>query len=587
MTPRLSRLPTAARTLDPSRFRRLAFAILTVGLGTTSACNPAPPPPSSSPISQPAAQTLRPEAPWFEEVGLAAGITFRHVSGANGQRCWLPEIVCGGVGVLDYDADGWLDLYFVQSGEIATGSGAGGNRLYRNQGDGTFVDVTELAGVGDTGYGMGVACADYDQDGDVDLYVTNVGPNTLYRNNGDGTFSDVSVEAGAADPSFGASAAFVDIDGDRDLDLMVANYVAWSKSVELQCYSPQGPPDYCQPNNYRLPAPDTLLRNNGNGTFSDVSREVGLRAVFGNGLGLGCGDFNGDGRMDIFVANDSMANQLWLQTDQGTFVDESQYAGVALNMHGDAEAGMGVASIDLDHDGDLDLFMTHLRNESNTFYRNDGKFFEDQSDAMGFTTASWSSTGFGLGFADFDHDGNLDLYVANGDVLAPSTVAPDGDPYAQPNQLLRFVPGVGFREVLPSGGVAPSAALTSRGLALGDLDRDGDIDVVIANRDERPHVLRNLAGSRGNWVKFDVRDRDGRHAYHARVMLQTPGVAVAWRTVDTAYSYCSSSAAEVHFGLAKATVVESVTVVWPTGARETFGPFAANQTHTLREGTGR
>ncbi|MGE3163418.1 MAG: CRTAC1 family protein [Planctomycetota bacterium] len=574
----------------PSRRWRgpgFVMGLLVVGTLAGLGCSPATPTATAPGSTAAAVGEPKPEAPWFEEVGVAAGLDFEHMSGADGKRCWLPEIVCGGVGIFDYDGDGWLDIYFVQGGSIAHGPGTEGNRLYRNQGDGTFVDVTRTAGVGDTSYGMGCACGDYDNDGDVDLYVTNVGPNVLYRNNGDGTFTDVSLASRTADPGFGSSAAFVDFDADQDLDLMIANYVDWSKSVELQCYSPQGVPDYCQPNNYQLPAPDSLYRNNGDGTFTLVSREVGLRAAFGNGLGVGCGDYNGDGRMDIFVANDSMANQLWIQQQDGTFVDESLYTGVALNHSGDAEAGMGVATVDLDHDGDLDLFMTHLRGESNTFYRNDGETFQDCSDEFGFTAPSWNYTGFGLGFADFDHDGHLDSYVANGDVLAPSSAKVGADPYAQVNQLLRFVPGTGFRPVLPAGGTAEPLAFTSRGLALGDLDRDGDLDAVIVNRDERPHLLRNIAGSRGHWVQFDVRDARGCQAYHARLQLKRANAPPITRTVDPSFSYCSSSDPTVHFGLGSTTTVESVVVTWPDGKPETFGPFPADQRHTLRKGQGR
>lgn len=533
-----------------------------------------------------ASSGLAPEAPWFREVAKESGLDFVHTSGFDGESFWLPEIVSGGVGVFDYDADGWLDIYLVQSNELTTGKASGGgNRLYRNQGNGSFTDVTSSTGVGDESYGMGCACGDYDGDGDVDLYVTNVGPNVLYRNNGDGTFTDVSQASGANDPGFGASAAFCDYDRDGDLDLFVVNYVAWTKSVENACYGPQGVPDYCQPNNYQLPAPDTLYRNNGDGTFTDVSKAAGLRAAFGNGLGIACGDFNEDLRMDFFVANDSNANQIWIQNEAGTFENESMLMGVGLNLHGDAEAGMGAAAIDIDHDGDLDLFMTHLRAESNTLYRNDGTQFEDNSDVLGFTAASWNNTGFGLGFSDFDHDGNLDLYVANGDVCRPGN-APSPDPYMQPNQLLRFVPGKGFKEVLPRGSTTPELVHTSRGAAFGDLDNDGDTDIVVSNRDGAPYLLRNEVGSRGNWIKFRVKDRNGREALYARVGLKL-GDTSAWRTADRSYSYCSSSDPRVHFGLADASRVETVTVRWNDGSRETFGPFEAGKVHELMAGKGR
>ena len=293
---------------------------------------------------------------WFEEVAADAGLDFIHVRALETQF-WFPEIMGGGAAWLDYDDDGDLDLYLVQGGQLERGGPAvPGNRLYRNRGDGTFDDVTEQAGVGDRGYGMGCACGDYDNDGDVDLYVTNVGPNVLYRNNGDGTFTDVTAQAGVGDPGWGTSCAFVDYDADGYLDLYVVNYLVWSADRELECLSGNGQRDYCMPNSYDTPAPDTLYRNNGRGGFEDVSVSAGIRAALGNGLGVTYGDFNRDGHLDIYVANDGMLNQLWVNTGDGRFTDQALIAGCALNMHGISEAGMGVSVVDVENDGDLDFF---------------------------------------------------------------------------------------------------------------------------------------------------------------------------------------------------------------------------------------
>lgn len=568
-----SNLEVPARRSRAKRLGALLALVFLVG------CQPGAPA-GPGPSAQQAATPLG--TPWFEEGATAAGLTFRHRSGHDGKTYLLPEIVAGGVCLFDHDGDGHLDIYLVQSGSLHAGAARVGNVLYRNNGDRTFTDVTVQAGVGDTGYGMGCACADYDGDGNIDLYVTNAGPNVLYRNRGDGTFEDVSAASGTEAPRLSASAAFVDFDQDGHLDLFVTNYVEWSKTVELDCYSTDGKLDYCHPNNYRLPAPDILLKNRGDGTFVDVSEAAGLRAAFGNGMGIACADFDDDGRLDFYVANDSTANQLWIQSADGTFQDRALLAGVAFNQHGIAEAGMGVAAVDIDEDGRLDIFVTHLRNQSNTLYRNLGNgMFEDRSDAWGLTTASWPFTSFGLGFADFDHDGRLDLYIANGDVLRGEIHGSTADPYAFPNQVMRGSEGR-FEEVFPRGGTEAPLVATSRGAAFGDLDGDGDVDAVVVNRDGPAHLLWNRIGQDRSWVRFQVLDRRGRSALHARVAV-TGSFGTRWRTVDNSYSYCSSNEPTVHVGLGDATEVERVLVLWPDGTRQSYGPLPANAVHELRQ----
>lgn len=524
--------------------------------------------------------------PWFDEVADLAGVDFTHVIAIT-QRYYFPEIMAGGVCLLDYDNDGFLDIYFVQGGDlVASTPNRPGNRMYRNKRDGTFENATDSTGTGDNGYGMGCTCGDYDADGDVDLYVTNVGPNVLYRNNGDGTFTDVTESAGVGDPGWGTSAAFGDYDGDGHLDLFVVNYLDWSPAREIDCLSEHDHREYCSPLNYKAPSSDTLYHNRGDGTFRDVTEPAGLRQAYGTGLGITYGDFNGDDRLDYYVANDAMANYLWINGGDQTFTDEAVLAGCALNRVGVAEAGMGVAAVDVNHDGLLDLFISHLRLETNSLYLNRGTWYDEATTVMGLGAPSIGFTGFGLGFADFDHDGNLDLYVANGRV---NYFEPFFDPksvYAEPNHLFKGLSDGRFEEVSPRGGTRELLVKSSRGAAFGDLDNDGDIDVVVANNGAKPHLLRNVAGGRGNWIMFRILNRQGQHALGAAVRVQI-GSKQQWRQVQRAYSYCSSSDPRVHFGLGAALRVDEVLVRWPNGTREVFGPFPARASHECREGNGR
>jgi hypothetical protein len=524
-------------------------------------------------------------SPWFTEVAVASGLDFRHESGFAGPYL-MPEIMAGGVGLLDYDGDGDLDVYCVQAGALdpAPGVTPPGNRLYRNRGDGTFEDVTGPAGVGDRGYGMGCACADYDGDGDVDLYVTNVGPNVLYRNEGDGTFTDVTSAAGTGDDGWGTSAAFLDHDDDGHLDLFVTNYIRWSIDNEIGCQTRGGLPDYCTPKSYQAPAPDTLYRNRGDGTFEDVTEAAGLLDAFGNGLGVTWGDFDGTGGPDLYVANDGVPNQLWINQGGGRFRDEAMLRGCAVNGEGMAEAGMGVAAVDLAVDGWPDLFLSHLSGESNTLYVNRGGMFEDRSALEGLGAPSRPRTGFGLGFADLDHDGNLDVFVANGRVTIGAVDLDPDDPYAEPNLLYRGTADGRFEPVAPDGGTAPVLVATSRAAAFGDLDGDGDIDAVVINRDGPAHLLRNERGGDGAWIMFRVLDQDGRTALGAVVTVDDD--APQTRRVETAYSYCASNDSRVHFGLGTRSDARPVRVTWPDGAVERFGPLDPGAVHELRRGRG-
>jgi hypothetical protein len=524
---------------------------------------------------------------WFVESAAELGIDFEHVS-AFEQRFDFPEIMGGGAALFDRDGDGDLDLYLVQSGDLRAPEGERPpNRLFENRGGGAgFVDVTEASGAGDRGYGMGCAVGDYDADGDLDLYVLNVGPNVLLRND-DGRFTDVTAQAGVGHAGWGSSAAFLDYDGDGALDLFVVNYLRWSTKTERECRFPKEFRDYCNPNSYDAPAQDVLYRGLGDGRFEDATEAAGLAGTLANGLGVACGDFDGDGTLDVYVANDMNANQLWLNRGDGSFRDGALLSGCALSGTGFAESGMGVQSVDLDGDGRLDLFLSHLRRQSNTLYRNGGAgLFDDVTARAGLSASSLPFTGFGLGAHDFDRDGQLDLFVANGEVTVPETGIGEGDPYVQANLLYRGLGGTTFEEVSPRGGTAPELLATSRGAAFGDLDADGDVDVVVVNRDLAVHVLVNRAGAGREWVAFDVRDRRGSTALGARVRVRAGEAFTAWRLVDPAYSYGSASDVRAHFGLGAHTEVE-VLVRWRDGSEQDFGRLAAGRVHELRQAKAR
>lgn len=522
------------------------------------------------------------EEAWFEDVTLVAGLHFQHVRNDT-TRYWLPEIMSGGAAWIDYDGDGDQDAYLVQAGSFHSESSSNpGNVLFENLGNGQFLNVTETSGVGDTGYGMGVAVGDYDDDGDEDLYVTNVGTNVLYRNRGDGTFENATLIAGVGHDGWGTSAAFVDYDADGDLDLFVVNYIRWSPEQEVECFAGNNQQDYCTPNAYEAPAPDTLFQNNGDGTFRDVSTSVGLGTAYGNGLGVAVADFDQDGRLDIYVANDGTPNQLWLQESAGLFRDRALLSGCAVNRLGMSEAGMGVAAVDLENDGDLDLFMTHLGNESNTFYKNHDGIFDDVTIVLGLGGPSINYTGFGVVFADYNHDGNMDIYIANGRVESTRPPLVDSIPFAEPNQLFQGSPTGQFSLVLPTN-TGSQLVENSRAVAQADYDGDGDMDLLIVNNGGQARLLSNLVGSRGNWIRFRVLTRHGGDALGARVEIETTAGA-QWRIVQRAYSYQSSNEAYVHFGLANAEKVDYVAVHWPDGHEQTFGSCKVRELHTLRRG---
>ncbi len=523
---------------------------------------------------------VTPEPAIFTDVTAASGVSFIHESGAAGEF-FLPEIMGGGAGFFDYDGDGLLDIYLVQSGHMGAPDDQLTNRLYHNNGDGTFTDVTNSANVGDTGYGMGCAAGDYDNDGDIDLYVTNLGANVLYMNNGDGTFTDITDRTAVNDPGWSTSAAFVDYDADGDLDLFVTNYVSWTDAptfTKRRCFAISGARDYCSPQAYAAPSFDRLYRNRlefGEARFEDVSAAAGVRAKPGTGLGVVCTDLNGDGFVDIYVANDQMPSFAWINDGQGHFSEQAVALGIAVDQLGKSQAGMGVASGDIDNDGDFDLWKVHLTRESHILYLNEGHFFDDVTMRWGLSAPTRRYTGFGTAMFDFDLDGLLDVFVANGRVQYVTGSNAVDDIYAEPNQLLRQAEPGRFEAVTGAAVAALQLAQNSRAAAFGDYDNDGDVDVLIANRDGAVRLLRNDAKRKGGYLVLGVLDRQGRDAYGA-VVKCVIGETVRSFEVRAAYSYCATNDPRVHVGLGSAPRVDQVEVHWPDGSIDTFGPFQAN-----------
>ena len=529
-----------------------------------------------------------------------------HFNGASGEF-YFPEIMAPGVGVLDYDNDGDLDVYFVQGqmlGAETTTSNAAlsppgsvrpAGRLYRNDlqvhADGTralrFTDVTTESGIEARGYGMGMATGDVDNDGLVDLYLTAFGRNQLFRNKGDGTFTDVSRPSGTDDDGWGVSASFVDYDRDGWLDLYVGNYLRYETETATECFSTTGGRDYCAPQVHR-PQPDRLYRNQGHGRFVDVTTTALVGRAVGAALGVVTADFNNDGWLDIYVANDGHENQLWMNQRDGTLINTGLLSGTALNADGETEASMGVDAGDFDNDGDEDLFMAHLTDQTNTLYVNDGTaLFEDQSARSGLGPPSFSYTGFGAGWFDFDNDGWLDVLVANGLVRDLDEGASDPFPYAQRNQLFRNLGTGRFEEVTAQAGEIFDVPAVGRGAAFGDIDNDGDVDVLVGNDNGPARLLLNQVGSRHHWLGYRLAGKQsGRDVLGARVEVVRDDGPTLWRRARADGSYASANDPRVHVGLGEAAGVSRVRVHWPNGAVEEWFNVSVDRWTTLTEGSG-
>ncbi len=556
--------------------------------------------------AQGAGSTDEVRAPLFEEIR-AAGLSFEHFNGMSGEL-YFPEMMGAGVALLDYDGDGDLDLYFVQGHMLGPGktladatfappAGVLTDRLFRNDTqrvDGEtvwrFTDVTESAGINAAGYGMGVATGDFDNDGDPDLYVTNFGANQLWRNEGEGSFVEVTSEAGVDDPRWSVSAVFVDYDADGWLDLYVGNYVDFDYDTHKPCKSTTSALDYCSPQVFES-EPDSLFRNLGDGRFEAVGAVSGVGSKPGASLGVVAADFDGDERVDLYVANDGMANFLWQNQGDGTFVDGAELAGAAVNMGGSAEASMGVSADDFDADGDLDLFMTHLNRETNTLYVNDGRgWFEDRTTSSGLGEASFAYTGFGTVWFDYNLDGWSDLFIANGAVtrIEEQVLADEPYPLKQANQLFRNIGGRSFVEVSNRGGDGIAALLVSRGAAAGDLDNDGDTDLVISNNSGPAQLLSNrLSETRQDhdraWLGVRLAGLEAL-SLNARVALLNEAVELRWQRVHTDGSYASASDPRRIFPLADPRA--SILVRWADGQEERFEGLVAGKYHTLERGQG-
>ena len=532
-------------------------------------------------------------SPLFTDVTAETGLDFHHRNGAEGALL-LPEVIGAGGALFDFDNDGDLDLFAVQGGPVpataaARSSSPPRSRLYRNDLEPAsrrirLTDVTERSGIIAAGYGMGAATGDIDNDGWIDLYVTNLGSNQMFRNNGDGTFTDVTASSGSDDPRWSTSATFFDYDRDGWLDLFVANYVDFNVSMKRECFSSGSARDYCNPAVYS-PAADRLLHNNRDGTFADVSVKAGVSRAAGRGLGVLAADINEDGWTDLYVANDGDANQLWInERGSGVFRDDALLAGVAVSRTGQAQGSMGIDLADIDRDGDEDLFVTNLDNEANTLYRNVGKgLFEDRTSEFGLFRLGF--TGFGTRFFDYDNDGWLDLVVVNGAVRHLAVQARRGDPYPlkQRNQLLRNDAGRRFVDVTAAAGAAFDRLDVARGASIGDLDNDGDSDLVVFNNSGAARVLRNEVGSRQHWLGVRVIDRR-RDGVQARVDLVRRAGAPLIRRVQTDGSYCSAGDPRVLFGLGTESSAPTVRVRWSGGEVEEFRDLAVDRYWTLEAG---
>ncbi|MFQ5527690.1 MAG: CRTAC1 family protein [Thermoanaerobaculia bacterium] len=504
----------------------------------------------------------------FLETAAETGLEFTHFNGMSGER-YFAEIAGSGAALFDYDNDGDLDVYFAQGSMLGAKSleealfppaAEPRDRLFRNdlRPDGEsgstmrFVDVTEASDIEAPGYGIGVAAGDIDNDGWTDLYVTNLGPNQMLRNNGNGTFSDVTASTGTGDRRWGISAAFLDYDGDGWLDLYVANYVEFRVALDKQCVSPTGSRDYCGPLAYTA-EPDRLYRNRGDGTFDDVTTKLGIDRELRSGLGVVTGDFNSDGWVDIYVANDQMPNILWMNQKDGTLVNDALLAGCAVNETGLPEASMGVVVGDLNGDGYEDIFMSHLSRETNTIYLNDGTgFFTDGSRTSGLGMPSFKYTGFGIAILDYDLNGAQDLYVADGAVNLIEELARTGDPYPleQPDQLFRNSGGGRFEDVTARAGEVFERREVGRGVSVGDLDLDGDPDLIVANNTGPAWLLENSIGAgEGSWLSARLLERPaGRDQLGTKLTLAA-GDERWFRRIATDGSYASANSVWADFGL--------------------------------------
>jgi hypothetical protein len=525
----------------------------------------------------------------FADVTTQAGLRFKHNSGAFGKK-YLPETIGAGAAFLDYDNDGWQDILLVNSSDWPENKKKKSfMALYHNNQDGTFADVTAQAGLAVEMYGIGVAVADYDNDGNVDIYITCVGANRLFRNMGNGKFSDVTGRTGVGDTGFSTSAAWFDYDNDGRLDLFVCNYVEWSVEKDQYCSLDGKNKSYCTPQAYKGQS-STLYHNRGNGTFENVTQKAGLADPTGKALGIALLDYNSDGWMDMFVANDTEPNKLYKNNGNGTFTDEAVTAGVAFSEAGTARAGMGVDAADYDGSGRPGLVIGNFTNESMALYRNDGTgLFTDEAPTSGIGKMSAQSLTFATFFFDYDLDGLLDIFAANGHVSDDISVVQPNVKYAQPPHLFRNRGKRKFEETTARLGRALQRAIVGRGAAYGDIDNDGDLDLLITVNNSSPRLLRNENANQNDLLRVKtVGAKSNRDGIGAKVTLKTSKGAKEFQMVKTGSSYCSQSELPLTFGLGKPEegVTLTLEIIWPSGQRDSITGISPNQSITVQEGKG-
>jgi hypothetical protein len=558
-----------------------ALRVLAAAALITTGCGQPRPAPAAAPEA----------SAWFTDRAAEAGLDFQHINGMSG-RLYMTEILAPGVALFDMDNDGDLDVYVPQGYALGGAQTTSRGHLYRNDlalGKPLhFTDITGASGIVAAGYGMGVATGDFDNDGFVDLYLTNFGTNQLFHNNGNGTFTDVTKSSGTGMSGWSVAATFFDYDRDGWLDLYVGSYLQYSTEASTKCFGPSGAIDYCTPNTYK-PLPGRLFHNNRDGTFTDVTARSRIASEFGPALGVTAADFNGDGWIDLYVANDSQPNQLWINQRDGTFKNTALAAGVALTAEGKAEASMGVDAGDFDNDGDEDIAVTEQTGEGHNLYVNDGHgAFEDQSARSGLASASLGFTGFGAAWFDFDNDGWLDLLTVNGAVQTIQALAQAHDPFPlhQRKQLFRNLGNGRFQEVSAQAGTVFELSEVGRGAAFGDIDNDGDTDAVVANNNGPLRLLINNVGNKKHWLGLRLvggpigsgrlqpadrppegrRYRGLRDMVGARVEIIRKNQPTLWRRVHADGSYASANDPRVLVGLGDSTERPNVHVHWPDGS---------------------
>lgn len=519
----------------------------------------------------------------FTDVTRQAGITFRHNTGAFGKK-YLPETMGAGAAFLDYNNDGWLDILLVNGADFPSHRRKKTTMaLYKNTGKGVFVDVTRAARLDVEMYGMGVAAADYDNDGDCDVYISALGSDRLFRNDG-GVFTDVTAQAGIHNPDFGASAAFFDYDRDGRLDLFVTNYVEWSEQTDIFCTLDGTTKSYCTPESYKGVS-SRLFRNSGNGRFNDVTKQAGLFDPKGKALGVLTFDYDNDGYIDLLVSNDTQPNKLYHNNRNGTFSEVGMQAGIAFSEDGMVRGAMGIDAGDYDRVGRFSVLIGNFSNEIKSLYHNEGRgFFIDESPRSGIGQASLLTLAFGAFFLDYDLDGWLDIFIANGHVENDINRVQKRVTYAQAPHLFRNVGQKRFEEVTQKAGLA--RAVVARGCAYGDYDNDGDLDILVTLNGGAPILWRNEGGNKNKWLSLRLRGvKNNRDGIGAVVRLSATG-ATQQNFVRTGSSYCSQSQLALTFGLAGAASVDRIEVFWPDGQRQEVKNVAANQRIILEEGKG-